>query len=70
VPPPPDADEFLRFVGRAFQHKRKTIRNNLSEFYGKDTIGNWPEAGMRAEQISLEGFLDMWRRLRAAPPEG
>lgn len=70
VPPPPDAEDFLCFVGRAFQHKRKTLRNNLAEFYGKDMIGDWPEVGMRAEQISLEGFLDMWRRLRAAPPEG
>jgi 16S rRNA (adenine1518-N6/adenine1519-N6)-dimethyltransferase len=66
-PPMADAEDFLRFVGRAFQHKRKTLRNNLAEFYGKDVLNAWPEAGLRAERISLDGFLDMWRRTRGAP---
>jgi 16S rRNA (adenine1518-N6/adenine1519-N6)-dimethyltransferase len=69
-PPMADAEDFLRFVGRAFQHKRKTLRNNLAEFYGKDALNSWPEAGLRAERISLEGFLDMWRRVRSAPRAG
>jgi 16S rRNA (adenine1518-N6/adenine1519-N6)-dimethyltransferase len=63
-----DAGEFLRFVARAFQHKRKTVRNNLAAFYGRDALDSWPEAAMRAERISLDGFLDMWRRLRAGAP--
>ncbi|PWU04556.1 MAG: ribosomal RNA small subunit methyltransferase A [Terriglobia bacterium] len=58
-----DAGSFLRFVGQCFRHKRKTIRNNLAEIYGKETIEAWPEAGLRAEQISLEQFLEMYRRL-------
>ena len=62
APPVADPEEFLRFVGRAFRYKRKTLRNNLAEFYGKDALAQWPEAGMRAEQISLERFLDMWHR--------
>jgi 16S rRNA (adenine1518-N6/adenine1519-N6)-dimethyltransferase len=66
-PLPEDADDFLRFVGRAFQHKRKTLRNNLTAFYGREALADWPEAGMRAEQIPLKGFLDMWRRLRPEP---
>ena len=60
----PDPDAFLEFVGHAFQHKRKTIRNNLGPVYGKAVIDGWPEAGLRAEQIPLDRFLDMWRRLR------
>jgi 16S rRNA (adenine1518-N6/adenine1519-N6)-dimethyltransferase len=58
-----DPDGFLEFVGRCFHHKRKTIRNNLAEFYGNERIGGWPELGLRAEQLSLERFVEMYRRL-------
>jgi 16S rRNA (adenine1518-N6/adenine1519-N6)-dimethyltransferase len=60
-----DSDAFLEFVGRSFRHKRKTIRNNLSEIYGKEKIHQWPEAGLRAEQLSIEQFAAMYRRLEA-----
>jgi 16S rRNA (adenine1518-N6/adenine1519-N6)-dimethyltransferase len=58
-----NADEFLRFVGRCFQHKRKTLRNNLAETYGNEVVEAWPEAGMRAEQITMAGFVEMYRRV-------
>ena len=61
-----DPEEFLRFVGLCFAHKRKTIRNNLAETLGREEVDAWPEASLRAEQISLEGFLEMWRRQRSA----
>jgi 16S rRNA (adenine1518-N6/adenine1519-N6)-dimethyltransferase len=49
----------MRFVGRCFAHKRKTLRNNLLPFYGSaaDTL---PEAGMRAEQIAPERFVELY----------
>jgi 16S rRNA (adenine1518-N6/adenine1519-N6)-dimethyltransferase len=59
-----DPDPFLRFVAQCFAHKRKTLRNNLADRWGREVIDAWPEASLRAEQISLEGFLEMWRRLR------
>jgi 16S rRNA (adenine1518-N6/adenine1519-N6)-dimethyltransferase len=59
----PDRDAFLRFVARCFRQKRKTLRNNLATFYGKDLVDTWPEASLRAEQISLEGFAEIFRRL-------
>jgi 16S rRNA (adenine1518-N6/adenine1519-N6)-dimethyltransferase len=59
-----DADAFLRFLGLCFQYKRKTLRNNLAETYGKETVEAWPEAGLRAEQITLAGFVEIYRRLR------
>jgi 16S rRNA (adenine1518-N6/adenine1519-N6)-dimethyltransferase len=62
-----DEDAFVRFVGECFRYKRKTIRNNLAEFYGKEAIEKWPEAGLRAEQISLERFVEMYTRLRLSP---
>ena len=60
---PEGADDFLRFAGFCFSHKRKTIRNNLAGIYGKEAIDAWPEAGLRAEQIPLDQMIAMWRRL-------
>jgi 16S rRNA (adenine1518-N6/adenine1519-N6)-dimethyltransferase len=55
--------EFLKFVRLCFQHKRKTIRNNLAAAYGTDRIAAWPEASQRAEQLSILQFASMYRRL-------
>ena len=59
-----DADAFLRFVSQAFAHKRKTLRNNLADTWGRELIDTWPEAALRAEQIPFEGFVDLWSRVR------
>lgn len=59
-----DHESLVRFVGHCFGHKRKTLRNNLAGIYGKEVIESWPEASLRAEQIPVEGFVEMWRRLR------
>jgi 16S rRNA (adenine1518-N6/adenine1519-N6)-dimethyltransferase len=61
-----DPDRLLRFVGRCFAHKRKTIRNNLAESYGKERIDGWPEAGLRAEQLPIEDFVRMYARIAAS----
>jgi 16S rRNA (adenine1518-N6/adenine1519-N6)-dimethyltransferase len=58
-----DPDGFLRFAGLCFAHKRKTIRNNLAEVYGRELVDAWPEAGLRAEQIPLEGLIEMYARV-------
>jgi 16S rRNA (adenine1518-N6/adenine1519-N6)-dimethyltransferase len=58
-----DPGRFLKFVGRCFKQKRKTIRNNLAETYGKEAVGAWPEASLRAEQLSIEQFAEMYRRI-------
>jgi 16S rRNA (adenine1518-N6/adenine1519-N6)-dimethyltransferase len=57
-----DVEGFVRFAGQCFRHKRKTIRNNLAEIYGS-LVDAWPEAGLRAEQIPLDQFAAMYRRL-------
>ena len=56
-----DAAAFLEFAGHAFRHKRKTLRNNLAPYYGQEAA-SWPEAGRRAEQLSLEELVAMYRR--------
>ena len=58
-----DARAFLGFVSRCFQHKRKTLRNNLADRYGKEAVDAWPEAGLRAEQLELGQFVEMFGRL-------
>lgn len=66
VPPIPDLAPapFLEFVSRAFSQKRKTLRNNLTPVYGP-RAAELPEARLRAEQLSLEQFVDLFRRLTA-----
>jgi 16S rRNA (adenine1518-N6/adenine1519-N6)-dimethyltransferase len=63
VPAMANREGFLAFVGQCFRHKRKTLRNNLAEVYGKEAIDSWPEAGLRAEQLSIEQFAEMYRRV-------
>ena len=58
-----DRKAFLRFLSTSFRQKRKTLRNNLSALYGREIVDGWPEAGLRAEQLTLEQFEEMFRRL-------
>lgn len=57
-----DREPFLKFLGQCFRQKRKTLRNNLAGIYGKELIDPWPEAGLRAEQIALDQFAEMYKR--------
>lgn len=63
----PEPDAFLEFAAHCFRHKRKTIRNNLTEIYGRNTVDAWPEASLRAEQIPVAGLIDMWNRVKTLP---
>jgi len=58
-----DPARFLRFAGLCFRQKRKTLRNNLAGAYGKEAIDDWPEARKRAEELTLEEFAELYRRL-------
>ncbi len=64
-----DPGAFLGFVSQAFQHKRKTLRNNLAPKLGKDAVDAWPEAGLRAEQLSLEQFAALYHRAESSLSE-
>ncbi len=59
-----DVDEFLQFLSRCFQHKRKTLRNNLVDYYDRRAVENLPQAGARAEQIPLPEFAEIFRQIR------
>jgi 16S rRNA (adenine1518-N6/adenine1519-N6)-dimethyltransferase len=55
----------VRFAGWCFGQKRKTLRNNLKGRYPLDIIDSLPEAGLRAEQLSIEQFVDLEHRLES-----
>ena len=61
----PDQTAFLTFAGRAFSHKRKTLRNNLLPFFDKNYLESLPEAGLRAEQLSITQLRDLFHRLNS-----
>lgn len=54
---------FLKFAGRCFRHKRKTLRNNLAALYPGAPWDGWSEAARRAEQLSPEQLVELYRRL-------
>ena len=62
-PAVPHANGVLELMSHAFRHKRKTLRNNLAPVYGQ-AVETWPEAGLRAEQIPLAGFLELYGRVK------
>ncbi len=64
--PPPR--EFLEFAGLCFHLKRKNLRNNLAPVYGLLPPDRLPEGTLRAEQLSLEELLALWRRLAEPHP--
>jgi 16S rRNA (adenine1518-N6/adenine1519-N6)-dimethyltransferase len=62
APDPRRRESLLEFASRCFHQKRKTLRNNLAPYYGA-SIEGLPEAGLRAEQLSLEQLQALWARL-------
>lgn len=57
-------ETFLTFVSRAFQHKRKTLRNNLAPFFPREKLGIVPELSLRAEQLSSTQLLAIFQSLQ------
>jgi 16S rRNA (adenine1518-N6/adenine1519-N6)-dimethyltransferase len=58
-----DTAQFLDFVKVCFHQKRRTLRNNLAAAYGKDALNGRPEAGKRAEQLTIPEFAELYLRL-------
>jgi 16S rRNA (adenine1518-N6/adenine1519-N6)-dimethyltransferase len=70
TPAPENAGPLLKLMSRSFAHKRKTLRNNLRAFYPSELIDGLPEAGLRAEQLSIQQFGDLERKLRRGASAG
>ena len=58
-----DVEPFRHFLSLCFQHKRKTLRNNLSGEYAREALAELPLASKRAEQCPLEELADLFRHL-------
>jgi 16S rRNA (adenine1518-N6/adenine1519-N6)-dimethyltransferase len=63
-----DKQGFLRFAAACFRQKRKTLRNNLAPLYGHDRLDALPEGRKRAEQLSLQELLNLYRALKEPCP--
>jgi 16S rRNA (adenine1518-N6/adenine1519-N6)-dimethyltransferase len=61
----PDQRAFLRFASACFQHKRKTLRNNLAPSYGKERLDALTEGRLRAEQLSVPQLAALYRQLES-----
>jgi 16S rRNA (adenine1518-N6/adenine1519-N6)-dimethyltransferase len=59
-----DLDGFLRFASACFQHKRKTLRNNLAGVYERTRVDALSEAALRAEQISVGDLARLFNILK------
>jgi 16S rRNA (adenine1518-N6/adenine1519-N6)-dimethyltransferase len=53
-----DIERFLSFVSTCFRQKRKTLRNNLGTQFDAGVY-----ASRRAEQLSIEEFVELYRAL-------
>jgi 16S rRNA (adenine1518-N6/adenine1519-N6)-dimethyltransferase len=62
-----EIEPVLEFMSACFRQKRKTIRNNLAEHYAKAAIDAQPEASLRAEQLTVEQFIDLRQRILKFP---
>ena len=60
-----DLPAFESFVSACFRHKRKTLRNNLAEDYGRDRLDAIPAASKRGEQMPIPDLLALYRALTA-----
>ena len=61
-----EPDVFLKFLGACFQHKRKTLRNNLRGFYPKEELEAMEETLLRGEQCPLERLAALYKKLGLA----
>ena len=58
-----DVPAFLKFAQHCFQHKRKTLRNNLAPMYGAEKIAGLTEARLRAEQLGVAELAALYRKI-------
>lgn len=70
APLAPALAAFRRFASHCFRQKRKTLRNNLARVAPRELLDSLPEAGLRAEQLSVSQLVALAARLGAlsSPP--
>lgn len=58
-----DVPAFLALVSASFRQKRKMLRNNLAAFFSRDILDRHSQMSRRAEQLTVEEFLELFRSL-------
>jgi len=58
-----DYDKFRKFVKAAFSQRRKTLRNSLKSYLPADKLQG-DIFGQRAEQLSVQAFVDLYHSTR------
>jgi 16S rRNA (adenine1518-N6/adenine1519-N6)-dimethyltransferase len=59
-----DRAAFLKFASACFRQKRKTLRNNLIDAYGKERVDAIEGIGRRAEQLSVAELAGLFQKLQ------
>lgn len=59
----PDEEAFWQFLKKCFSQPRRTLKNNLASLHFNHTIPD-KFSGLRAQQMSMEDFLELWAALR------
>lgn len=62
---PCDEKLFFNVVKTAFNQRRKTLRNSLKGFNLKDTLKEDPIFNLRPEQLSVEEFITLTKKIEA-----
>jgi 16S rRNA (adenine1518-N6/adenine1519-N6)-dimethyltransferase len=62
-----ETERFLEFVSACFRQKRKMLRNNLAALYPRGLLDQYPGMSRRAEQLTVQDFLDLFRLMKAPP---
>lgn len=61
----PDEENFWKFLKLCFKSPRQTLRNNLrTTHYAYEKLSA-ETLGLRAQQMTLDGFLEVWEKLNA-----
>lgn len=55
--------EFWNFIKRCFSHPRRNLKNNLKTFHYDLTLLSEETLNLRAQQINMIGFLEIWNKL-------
>lgn len=58
-----DEEAFFRIVKQGFNNRRKTLRNALKKFNLSQELLADPVFGLRAEQLSVEDFVNLTQRI-------
>jgi len=60
----PNEAEFWSFIKRCFSHPRRNLKNNLKPFHYDLNRLSEETLNLRAQQIDMTGFLEIWNKLQ------